>query len=279
LGVYITKANGNRQLFEKSKVVETCLRMGASVQTANDIAERVEKRVYDGIPSRLILRLIFSYMGRRNPAVKNIFDLRTGLSLMNPKPEFEKFVQILLAETGFEVESNRILKGKCGEHEVDGIAKKNGVTFFVEAKHHCGYHALTGLDESRIAQAILEDVNDGFALGTLDLKVDRAMIVTNTRYSEHAVMYGGCKNILQVGWDSPQTIGLKDLVLKNNLYPLSCLRNVQEETRMRLVNLGIVLMKQLLNADGAKLARQTGFSKDAAWDIIEKARVGVEALR
>jgi Holliday junction resolvase-like predicted endonuclease len=252
--------------------------MGASVQAASMVAEKVEKRVYDGIPSRQILRLIFTFMRRHKPNIKHVLDLRTGLSLMNPKPEFEMFVRKVLAESGFEVEPNRILRGKCGEHEVDAIAKKNGVTFFVEAKHHFSYHALTGLDESRIAQAVLEDVNDGFLLGTVNVKIDRAMIVTNTRYSEHAVEYGTCKNILQIGWSSPQAFGLKDVILKNKLYPISCLRGVPEETRMRLVNAGMVLVKQLLKVDATELARKTGLPKEAAWEIIGKARVGAGAF-
>ena len=83
---------------------------------------------------------------------------------MTPKPEFEIFVQILLARNGFEVSPNQILAGNCVEHEVDAIAKKNGVTYFVEAKHHINYHALTGLDESRVARALLEDVTEAYEL-------------------------------------------------------------------------------------------------------------------
>jgi len=51
-----------------------------------------------------------------------------------------------LARSGFEVTPNRLLVGRCVEHEVDAIAKKDGITFFVEAKHHSMYHTLTGLD-------------------------------------------------------------------------------------------------------------------------------------
>jgi Holliday junction resolvase-like predicted endonuclease len=278
LDVLVTKANGYKQPFDRNKVVQTCLRMGASPQVADKVAGMVERRLYAGISTREILQLTFRFMRKYKPTVKHLLDLRKGLSMMEPKPEFETYIRTLLANSGYEVESNRILRGKCGEHEVDAIAKKDGVTYFVEVKHHYSYHTLTGLDESRIAQAILEDANDGYLLGMSTLKIDRAMIVTNTRYSNHAIQYGSCKNILQIGWSSPHTLGLRDMVQNSALYPLSCLRGIRYETRMRLVNSGIVLVKQLLDADGSELARKAGLPKEVAFEIIGRAQASVNTL-
>lgn len=277
MGVLVTKANGYKQPFDKGKIVQTCLRMGASPQVANQVANMVERHLYEGISTREILQLTFKFMRKYKPAIKHLLDLRRGLSMMEPKPEFETYIQDLLANSGYEVEPNLILRGKCGEHEVDAIAKKDGVTYFVEIKHHYSYHALTGLDESRIAQAILEDANDAYNLGMTDLKFDRAMIVTNTRYSDHAIQYGTCKNILQIGWSSPHTLGIRDMVQNSKLYPLTCLRGINYETRMKLVKSGIVLVKQLLDADGHELARKTGLPKEVAFELIGKAKASVNS--
>ena len=272
------KADGSKQLFNREKVVQTCLSMGANTYVANKVAARVERRLYEGIPTRTILQLIFRFMRGYKPTIRHLFDLRKGISLMDPKPEFETFIQVLLDHSGFDVTPNQILRGKCVEHEVDAIAKKDGVTYFVEVKHHFSYHALTGLDESRIAQAVLEDVTEGFILGMTDLKIDRAMIVTNTKYSDHAIKYGTCKNILQIGWSSPQYLGLKDMIEKGNLYPLSCLRDLNTETRRKLVNAGIVLIKQLLDQDKAAIAAKTGLTKELILEITEKAQATTNAL-
>ena len=197
---------------------------------------------------------------------------------MDPKPEFELFIQVLLAQSGFEVTPNQILRGKCGEHEVDGIARKDGVTYFVEVKHHFNYHALTGLDESRIAWAVLDDIAEAFADGLTDLKIDRAVIVTNTRYSEQAIQYGKCKNIIQIGWTSPEHFGLREASEKNKLYPLSCLRGVSDEVRLRLVDSGIVLIKQLLEQDRYEIERKTGLSRATELSIMEKAQHSAKTL-
>jgi hypothetical protein len=253
----VRKADGSFQQFDNEKVARTCLRMGADKQTAYEIASKVETRLYEGIPTSKILQMVFQYMRRCRPCVRNLLDLRKGISLMGSKPEFEAFVRAILARNGFEVSPNQLLIGKCVLHEVDGVVRKNGFTYFLEAKHHLNYHALTGLDESRIARAVLEDVAEGFALGRSVLKIDGAMIVTNTRYSEEAMQYGRCRGILQIGWSLPSGHGLQDLIEGTNLFPLSCLRNLKRDVREKLVNSGVVLFEQMLNEETAELARKT----------------------
>jgi len=278
LETLVTKANGSKQVFSKEKVVKTCLRMGSDRQAAQDIAEKIERRLYDGIPTDKILRMIFKFMRKHKPSVRHLFDLRKGISLMDSKPEFEMFVRVLLEHNGFEVNPNQILIGKCVEHEVDAIASKKGTTFFVEVKHHVGYHTLTGLDESRIARAILEDITEGYASGKTGLRIDRAMIVTNTRYSEHANCYGECRNIVQIGWDSPNEQNLQGMTEKNKLYPLSCLRNLKHENRTKLVSAGVVLVKQILEEDLSRLARRATIQQEVLRDVVEKARMSMDEL-
>lgn len=270
MSIFVRKADGSRQPFEREKVMRTCLRMGASVHAAEQVAHRVEGRVYDGISTAALLQMILRFMRSQKPDLRNILDLRKGLSLMVPKPEFEVFVQALLASNGFEVSPNQLLVGKCVLHEVDGIARRDGVTYFVEAKHHVNYHALTGLDESRIARAILEDVGEGFVLGKSLLKVDGAMIVTNTRYSDEALQYGSCREILQVGWSSPVGRGLKDLIEGVSMFPLSCLRGVGWDARVRLANIGVVLLGQIAHMDVADVARRTELPPQVVRDIKGK---------
>jgi hypothetical protein len=256
--MWVKKADGSFQKFDKEKVARTCLRMGTDRQTAYAIADKVEQRLYDGIPTSKVLQMIFHYVRRNRPHVRNLYDLRKGISLMGSKPEFEAYVREILAHAGFEVSPNQLLAGKCVTHEVDGIARKNGFTYFVEAKHHLNYHTPTGLDESRIARAVLEDVVEGFALGKFNLKIDGAMIVTNTRYSQEAIEYGKCRGILQIGWSSPAGRGLQDLIKGTNLFPLSCLRGLKRDVRENLVSSGIVVLEQVLNEETTELARKTG---------------------
>lgn len=129
--VYITKADGSKQLFDKEKIVQTCQRMGANREVAIQVAQEVEKNLNPDITTQQILQIIFIMMRKHKPAVKYLFDLKQGISLMESKPEFEVFVRVLLAHSGFQVKPNEILRGLCGVHEVDALVTKDGLT-------HCG---------------------------------------------------------------------------------------------------------------------------------------------
>jgi HJR/Mrr/RecB family endonuclease len=272
LSVSVTKADGSTQLFDKAKVVKTCLRIGANRRIAVQIADEVESLIYEGIPTYKVLQITLKLLREHKPTIRHFLDLKKGLSVMNSKPEFEKFVQLLLAHHGFETGPSQIIIGKCIGHEVDAVAKKDGVTYFVEAKHHSNYHTPTGLDESRIARAVLEDVAESFLLGKSTLKIDRAMIVTNTRYSEHAKRYGKCRNILQIGWSSQKELSLQNMIEEKKVYPISCIKGLSNQTRMKLVNSGIVLIKQLVEQEPSKLAEETDLSKKYLKQTIEKAK-------
>jgi len=168
--IMVKKADGSMQPSDKAKIVKTCLRSGANREIAEEIAENIEAKAYNGIETEKILDMIFRYLRKHRPIIKHFVDLRKRLSMLQSKPDFERFVQIVLGENGYKVSSNQIIRGRCVEHEVDAIACKDGVTYYVEAKHHSNYHTPTGLDESRIARAVLEDVKEGRELGLNSLE-------------------------------------------------------------------------------------------------------------
>jgi len=172
--------------------------------------------------------MIFELLGDYRPAVKHIVDLRKALSLMRPKPDFERFIQMLLRKQGYEVTLNQIIPGKCVEHEVDAVARKNGKTYMVEVKHHYNYHTPTGLDVSRIARAVFEDLTEGFRLGLHGLKIDEAMIVCNTKLSNHAKRYAECRGIRLIGWGSPLNHDLRAMIEEKKLYPVTYIKDLNK---------------------------------------------------
>jgi len=96
LAIFVTKADGTKELFDREKVVRTCLRMGATGQVAETIAEKIEMNLYDGVETRKILQMIFRQLSRHEPAVKHLIDLRKALSLMKSKPDLSNFPFSLL---------------------------------------------------------------------------------------------------------------------------------------------------------------------------------------
>ena len=89
--VLVTKADGSKQSFKREKVVQTCLRLGANLQEADEVASQVQRSLFDDMPTRTILQLIWRFMEENKPEVGHLVDLRTGIGLMESKPEFEMF--------------------------------------------------------------------------------------------------------------------------------------------------------------------------------------------
>ena len=270
--VYVTKFDGTQQPFDKNKIVRTCLRMGATRDVAESIAEEIETRIYDSIETKKILQMIFKRLRKHKPVIRHQIDLRKALSLLNPAPDFERFIQLLLSEHNYEVTPNQIIRGRCVEHEVDAIARKNGKTCIVEVKHHHKYHTPTSLDVSRISRAVFEDVTEGHELGLNNLKIDYALIVCNTKLSEHAKRYADCRGIRHIGWSSPPNHDLQTMIEEKKLYPITFLKGLNAETRKRLASKGIILLRQLTGKSSKELRRQTGISKEKIESIIDKAR-------
>lgn len=272
LAVWVTKANGTREEFSKWKIVRTCLRMGASQETAETIADEIESRLYDGIATRRILQMIYSRLRKCKPVMKLQIDLRRSLSLLRSAPDFERYIQLLLSEHGYAVTPNQIIRGRCVEHEVDAVATKDGRTCIVEVKHHYKYHTPTGLDVSRISRAVFEDLTEGHPLGHNNLKIDYAMIVCNTKLSDHAKRYANCRGIAHIGWSSPKNQDLQTMIQQKKLYPITILKGLTPTTRNKLTSNDIILLKQLTERNTTELRRQTGISKQKLGLLVDNAR-------
>ncbi len=270
--IYVTKFDGRKEPFLKEKIIRTCLRMHASLEQAKLIADRIEAEAYEGIPTKKILKLIFKHLKEFKPEIRHQIDLREAIALLKPKPDFEKFVQLILKEYGYEVEGNRIIPGNCVEHEIDGILRKDGETIYLEVKHHFNHHVYTGLDIPLEVNSIFEDLKKGFRNGKNSINFTQALIVCNTKFSEHAIRYAKCKGIKLIGWRYPEERGLERLIEEKKLYPITFLKGLDEKTREKFSSAGIVLIKQLVEKSLEELHRETGISKSKLKKIVEKAR-------
>jgi hypothetical protein len=160
------------------------------------------------------------------------------------------------------------------EHEVDAVATRDGKTCIVEVKHHNRYHTRTNLDVSRISRAVFEDVTEGYELGLNRLKVDYAMIVCNTKMTEHARRYAECRGISHIGWSSPANSDLQTMIEEKQAYPITFIKGLNAANRRMLTSNGIVMLKQLTESNPRELRRRTGISRDK----LESLLAGAEAI-
>ena len=270
--IYVTKFDGRKQPFDRNKVINTCLRLHASREQAEAVASKIERKLYDGIPTKKILRMIFTYLKEFKPEVSYRIDLREAISRLRPKPDFEIFIALLLRELGYSVVSNQLLPGKCVTHEIDAIAIKDNETIFVEVKHHLQPHTYTGVDIILETQARLEDLREGFALGRHKFNFSKALVICNTKFSDHALQYAECKGISYIGWKAPSGKGLEDLIEEKKLYPITLLKELDLETEQKLADNGIVTLKQLVEGDLKLISKKTGLGMKKLKILVKAAK-------
>jgi len=270
--IFVTKFDGRKQPFQKEKVINTCLRMRASPGQARAVADKIESKLYDGIKTKEILEMIFRYMKEYRPEIAHEIDLREAISLLRPKPDFEQFVRLLLKEYGYQVGISQIVKGKCVEHEVDGIAKKSEDIIYVEVKHHFNHHTYTGVDIFLEAQARLGDLVEGYKSKINPIKFDKILIVCNTKFSDHAKRYADCMGITYIGWKAPEEEGLEQMIEKKKLYPITFLKDLDRRTEAKFGDVGIVLLKQLVETDIEELQERTKIPKNRLKGFVKKAK-------
>jgi len=270
--IFVTKFDGRKQPFLKSKIVKTCLRMHATYAQAKAVADKIEKEAYDGIPTQKILSMVFAYMKKFKPEIKYQIDLREAISLLRPKPDFEKFVGLLLESQGYSIEQNLIIPGKCVEHEIDVVARKGDETVYVEVKHHMNHHTYTGLDVFLEANSTFEDLKEGYKERKHNINFTKALVVCNTKISEHAKTYADCKGIGYMGWKFPEQRGLESIIEEKKLYPITMLKSLDPKVEVRLGDYGIVLLKQIIELKLEELEKITKLPSNKVKKLLDETK-------
>lgn len=252
---YVTKRDGRKEEFDRSKIIRTCLRAGASQEVAEKVVEEIKRRIYDGISTDKILKMVLELLKKHAYTRASRYDLKMALLRLGPAGyEFEKFVARLLREYGYSTETNVYVEGMCVTHEIDVIAEKNGERYMIECKFHNIPGIYTGLKEVMYTYARFLDVTDGYKNGKNDVEFSNAWIFTNTKFSWDAKRFGECKGMMLTGWRYPEGKSIENMLEKKNLYPITVLESVGE-VKDALINASYIFCRDLLKADTKDLLK------------------------
>jgi len=284
-GKYIIKATGEREEFNVQKLRGSLMKAGASDESADKVADKIERELKDGASTKDIYHHAFQLLGREEKPAAARYSLRRAVLEMGPTGfPFEQFVAEIFRAKGFETATDFIAKGECADHEIDIVAWDKEKLIFVEAKFHNELGTKSDLKIVLYIKARWEDLmNQEFDLNKLDptslklreaRKMSEGWLVTNTKFSESAIKYAKCKNMKLVGWNYPERGNLQDLIEEAHLHPITCLNSTTPSDEKLLMASGIVLCKQA--RDNPDILKQAGLSDEkiskmlAEIDLIQK---------
>ncbi|MEM7819455.1 MAG: ATP cone domain-containing protein [Candidatus Aenigmatarchaeota archaeon] len=262
--MFVIKADGSKEEFQPNKIIKTCMRAGTTRSMAEEIANKISKRVRNGWTTHKIYNLILSELEKIDHKSSFLFTLRhaiTNLGSFN----FEIYAKKILESHGYRCEWNKLINGKCVEHQVDIIAKKDKL-FLVECKHHINPHRFCGLGILLQVQARLEDIKDGFAENKNKYNFDFAWIFNNTKFSYHAKKYAEAKRIILTGWGYKKEYALENMAHSKKIYPVTILKAAPDIYKKLLDNEIITLQDLITNKDIEKKIRSSDLS-----NIIKQA--------
>ena len=267
----IVKHSGNIVDFEREKLRDSLLKSGASKSIVEDVISQIEKQLYEGISTKKIYKLAFGLLKKNANSHAARYNLRAAIQLLGPAGFFfEKYIAKLFQSEGFETLTNLSLQGKCVSHEVDVVVRKNNYLTMIECKFHAGRDAVSDV---KVPMYILSRFNDlksqRLAIFEENNVLDYCFIITNNRFTADAIQFARCSNISLLSWDYPDNENLRDKIDRSQLYPVTCLTTLTLAEKDRLMNVGIILVKELL--DDTDCLKSIDLSQNRVKNVIREA--------
>lgn len=240
----ITKYDGTKEPYNEEKIRTSATRVGVPEALQSEMLMAVRDRLYDGIPTSEIFAMIKDFLREAgSPHLAMKYNLKEALAALGPSGyPFEKYVALLLNEVGYQTTTNQTIAGGCVSHEVDVVATKDNITYFIEAKFHKNHGQRTDVRVALYIKSRYDDLKNNWQGGET-----KAWIVTNTRFSTDAIKYSECQNIRITSWGYPKGEGIMDLIEHTGLHPVTIVEGMSAGDKLRLLNAGVVTCRQLLN--------------------------------
>ena len=175
------------------------------------------------------------------------YKLKDALMEMGPTGHpFEFFTGEVYKALGYATQVSITLNGKCVTHEVDVIATKDKHQRYIE----CKYYQSTGKNANvQVPLYIHSRVEDIIHMKKTDPQFNdftfSGGIVTNTRFTSDAEAYGKCCGLHLLSWDYPKGNGLKDIIDREKIYPITSLSSLTKAQKATLMERGVVICRQV----------------------------------
>ncbi|WP_414000212.1 restriction endonuclease [Flavobacterium sp. W1B] len=268
----IVKHSGDVVDFEPEKLRKSLMKSGADSLIVDDIVNKINKEIYEGIATKHIYKRAFGLLKKEANSHAARYNLRAALQLLGPAGFFfEKYIARLFSAEKYEIRNNLILQGRCVSHEIDVLVKKNDVIAMVECKFHAGREAASDI---KVPLYVLSRFNDlkgkEHVIFSKEETVSKCWIVTNNRFTSDATEFAKCSGMSLLSWDYPKNDNLKTKNDIDCLYPVTCLTTLSIAEKDKLLILDIILVKEIMN--NSNCLEKIGLSAARIKNVLKEVR-------
>ena len=266
----IIKADGTIEPFDGTKLESSLRKAGATEKTAERIRLTIESTIAPAAESNEIYRRAFQMLRREARPAAARYSLRRALFEFGPSGHpFEDFVAEIFKKEGWVVEGRQIIPGKCVPHEVDVYATRGQERIAAELKYHNDPGYKTDVKVALYVKARFDDIWQCDPTSQT-CPVDRGFLVTNTKFTSHAVQYAKCSGLGLLGWSYPHSGNLYDRIVASGVYPITALTTLKKAEKRILIDQGIVTCEQVI--ERRESLRELGIPVDRIGTIVAEAR-------
>lgn len=247
-GIRVRKASGEEAAYDRDKLMQSLHRSGATDEVIERVVSDVESGLTDGISTRKIYRRAFHLLRKAHVAAASQYNLKNAVMALGPSGyPFELFIGELFKASGWDVQVGVILPGRCVTHEVDVYARKDGIVRFTE----CKFRNEPGSKvDVKVALYVNSRVRDLIARHRDDHAHEpihgyQGWIVTNSKFTEDAEMFGACEGLHLMAWDYPLGSGLLAQIRNTGLLPITVLHSLSHKQREAVLSRGVVICREL----------------------------------
>lgn len=244
----IKKANGEVEPFDVEKLKQSLQNAGAGEELIKEVAEEITSWIYDGITTQKIYGRAFSLLRKKKKHVASRYKLKKAIMELGPTGyPFEHFIGKIMEIQGYSAEVGQLVEGFCVSHEVDVVATRDKEQIFVECKYGQSAGKTVSVQVPLYIRSRVDDIikkrkgNNKFEDFSFFGKV-----VTNTRFTIDAIDYGKCSGLRLLSWDYPSGNGLKDIIDRKKIYPVTVLQNLTKNQKQNLLERGLVICRQIM---------------------------------
>ncbi len=244
-GIEIVKASGEVVMYSKEKLHRSLVRAGATEDAITVVMNEMDRFIRPGMTTKHIFRHAFNTLKKASGATAARYKLKQAILEMGPSGfAFELFVAALVACDGYRVETNVVVPGHCVDHEIDVIASKPNEQLMVECKFHNRQGIKCDVKVPLYIRSRFQDVLNA----KHSYQFTAGCVFTNTRFTDDAAKYGTCAGMYLTGWDYPQNNGLREMVDRNAIHPVTCLSSLTGREKSWLLENGVVHTRALLES-------------------------------
>ncbi|MGD9706929.1 MAG: ATP cone domain-containing protein [Candidatus Delongbacteria bacterium] len=245
---FVRKANGETELFSSEKLERSLKRSGADSESISEVMKIVTSTLYDGITTGKIYNLAYSQLKKRKNTHVFKYKLKQAIMELGPTGHpFESFIGKIMEIQGYRTEVALTVDGFCVTHEVDVIATKDSIQYIVECKYGKSSDKTVNVQVPLYVKSRVDDIiRKREKIKEYEGFIFHGMVATNTRFSPDSISYAECSGLYLLGWDYPAGNGLKDIIDREKIYPITVLSSLNHAQKQMLLDTGTVICRQII---------------------------------